>query len=252
MISNRFITDLKKQNWVAVISDFLVVVIGILVAMQLSSWEHARNEKQLANEYVALLIDDLKFDQQSAEQTISYYSTVQEFGNHALTLWDDKPALSPEKMVIAFYQASNILANNSAVGSYNALAATGRLGLIGGPALAAKLSGYYAQDLDAIIYHNTQYRMVIRGILPVNVQLSIRDNCNEFVEGEILNELLGAHCNTGLSQNELNTLLSDLKNRVNLDYYLRQKISQDELAVRILRLRTNGALSLQKTLKNFL
>ena len=52
--------------------------------------------------------------------------------------------------------------------------------------------------------------------------------------------------------NELNALLADLRDRVNLDYYLRQKISQDELAVRILELRTNGALSLQKTLENFL
>jgi hypothetical protein len=37
-----------------------VVVIGIFVAMQLADWEENKNETKITEEYMLLLIEDLK------------------------------------------------------------------------------------------------------------------------------------------------------------------------------------------------
>jgi len=252
MLLAHIVKDLKNQNWLALISDFIVVVAGILVAMQLASWEEKISEKKLADEYAVLLFDDLKIDQKSAEITEAYYNQVQEFGKKALNLWAKQTELSPTEILISFYQASNILANNSAIGAYNALSSTGRLGLIGGPKLASKLSSYYAQDLDDIIYQQTPFRMEIRGILPIAVQLAIRHKCNRFVPGIILQEELTNDCDIGIENNEVIKLLDILKAHPKMSFYLRQKIMQDDLAVSILKLRKEDSQELQTLLESSL
>ena len=35
---------LKEQNWIAVILDFVIVVMGVFVGLQVSNWNEARHD----------------------------------------------------------------------------------------------------------------------------------------------------------------------------------------------------------------
>lgn len=44
MLLKNVIQDIRHHNWFAVLLDFAVVVIGILVAMQLTDWQKSKND----------------------------------------------------------------------------------------------------------------------------------------------------------------------------------------------------------------
>ena len=249
MLLKNIIRDIRRHNWLAVSVDFAVVVLGILLAMQLADWEESNNESKIIEEYTLLLMEDLKADQKRAELAAEYYTQVQQFGKNALTLWANTQELTPENLVVSFYQASNIFANNSTSGTYDSLASTGRLGLVGGPQLASTLSNYYARALDSLIYNSPQYRMEVRGILPPDLQILIRKKCAKLTLEGALNEILTDNCDVGLDTNEALSILSDLRGHPKLAFYLRQKIAQDALSEMTLKLQSQESKRLFEIFK---
>ena len=43
MILRRIITHLRKQEWAAIAIDFLIVVLGVFLGIQLGNWNEARS-----------------------------------------------------------------------------------------------------------------------------------------------------------------------------------------------------------------
>lgn len=76
---------------------------------------------------------------------------VRSFGLKALSAWQEQPQASAEQLIIAFYQATNILPTSSVRGAYDALSSQGLMGLVGGPEFASRVSAYYAQDLNGVL-----------------------------------------------------------------------------------------------------
>lgn len=60
MILRRVVTHLRKQDWTALFLDFVVVVIGILLAVQVTEWSEARRDRVLEREYLVRLHADLE------------------------------------------------------------------------------------------------------------------------------------------------------------------------------------------------
>jgi len=58
---------IRDQNWFAVAIDFFIVVVGILLAFQITNWNEARSDGQLRMSYLERLESDLT-------QTIDYLS----------------------------------------------------------------------------------------------------------------------------------------------------------------------------------
>jgi len=49
----------KTQNWTAVGLDFVIVVVGVFIGIQVSNWNEARKEEEATERYLARLADDL-------------------------------------------------------------------------------------------------------------------------------------------------------------------------------------------------
>ncbi len=47
MLLRRVIEHVKAQNWTAVGLDFVIVVVGVLMAFQIAEWNENRNAKAL-------------------------------------------------------------------------------------------------------------------------------------------------------------------------------------------------------------
>ena len=60
MILRRITQHVKDQNWFAVGLDFFIVVVGILIAFQITNWNEARQERSLETQYIERL--DTEFD----------------------------------------------------------------------------------------------------------------------------------------------------------------------------------------------
>jgi len=65
-----------KINWRYAIGEFLIVVIGILVAFQLDSWKEDRDEAQLVNEYLTDIRVGLETDSVFYQMANNYFDTI--------------------------------------------------------------------------------------------------------------------------------------------------------------------------------
>ena len=45
MILRRVIEHVKKQHWTAVFLDFVIVVLGVFIGIQVSNWNAARADR---------------------------------------------------------------------------------------------------------------------------------------------------------------------------------------------------------------
>ena len=52
----------RDQNWVAVALDFLIVVVGVFIGIQVANWNEERAEGDLADRYRLQLIEDVRAD----------------------------------------------------------------------------------------------------------------------------------------------------------------------------------------------
>lgn len=62
MILRRFIKHVRNENWFAVSLDFMVVVIGIFIGMQVTEWNSDRKDRHLEDIYLERLARDIQDD----------------------------------------------------------------------------------------------------------------------------------------------------------------------------------------------
>ena len=60
MILRRITEHVKAQNWFAVGLDFVIVVIGVFIGIQVSNWNEARSSSRQEGVLIAQLADDLR------------------------------------------------------------------------------------------------------------------------------------------------------------------------------------------------
>ncbi len=60
MILRRITEHVKTQNWFAVALDFLIVVVGVFVGLQVNDWNTERQNRMLEGDYVERLLVDME------------------------------------------------------------------------------------------------------------------------------------------------------------------------------------------------
>jgi len=60
VILRRIITHLRRQEWTAIALDFLIVVTGVFIGIQVSNWNEARSSSRQEGVLIAQLADDLR------------------------------------------------------------------------------------------------------------------------------------------------------------------------------------------------
>ncbi|MEE2524738.1 hypothetical protein V0U79_00035 [Hyphobacterium sp. HN65] len=58
-IQRRLADALRRQDWVTVLIEFAMVVLGVLLALQVNTWNEARHARSLERQYLERLFDDL-------------------------------------------------------------------------------------------------------------------------------------------------------------------------------------------------
>ena len=189
MLLRRITKHVTDQNWFAVFIDFLIVVLGILLAFQITNWSDAQQDKKLSVEYQQRLSADIDTRMLRLEGMKSYYEQVYKHANSAALAFEKPPSELNQQFLIDLYQASQVLFGTSPKGVYDELLSTGRINLIGDDIQRDRLNAYYSMTDNwmVTIRQTSNYRPYVRKEIDFRIQQQIRDLCGDYVDDEIKN-----------------------------------------------------------------
>jgi hypothetical protein len=163
MILRRVIEHVKKQEWTAVFLDFLIVVVGVFIGIQVSNWNaaqiNAARQETLLNELTADLRADIEELDATLEVTRLRFNAAETlvarvsgwrvpteyptgFGTTGSMTQIEREA--PEAPKDAIYFAQRYIGFDISRRSFDALIADGDFTFAGRPGLASKLRSHYA------------------------------------------------------------------------------------------------------------
>ena len=179
----RLAVRLREYDWTAVVIELLVVVVGILIALQVSNWNQDRQDHARADGYYRRLHAELVADQQNIDHTLLFWKRVLDYGEAAIANGETGQLVegSNWKTVLAWYQASQLMPFELQDTTYTEMRDGGGLVLIDRPGLRKQLAGYYQLSGTGITANilrlDPVYRIQIRGLTPWHVQQYIWSKC---------------------------------------------------------------------------
>ncbi len=240
------------------IGEIVLVVIGILIALQVNNWNQDRIAKKEAQNYHERLIEELSSEELILKERLEYYTLVQ---NHAKKVVNDllnRPDSLGEEFIINTYQASQQWKYRNVRDTYDELISTGNIKLIPNQYLRQRLGGYY-DETDVYIpvwYSETDYRELARRHIPFEVQKKIQLACEIWTDTDqqIGGNAIIQNCDPQLSPEEIDQSLSLLNqnNQLLNNVFLlsaNRQVSDLELKIGLYRRKLNGSKELIKLMK---
>lgn len=180
MIPRRVYEHVRTHNWFAVAIDLVVVIIGVFIGIQVANWNATRLDDNRAHQYLERIRGDLAADIDNYRNRIDFWGQVMNYGGKALGHADteDTSGLAQWKLLLAFFQASQLAEFYTTDATYEELKSAGELGLIADIDLRDSLAAYYtAGARDSVFTERPDYRRRVRGIIPLDIQKYIWTRC---------------------------------------------------------------------------
>ncbi|MFC2954068.1 hypothetical protein ACFOOP_19180 [Marinicaulis aureus] len=138
MILRRVIAHFRKQEWTAIALDFLIVVVGVFIGIQVSNWNDVRRERATEVSYLQTLQSDFTISVGLLDEHLAHIAERQEalsvLANSAKE--DVKPEDFDGLMRIGLYELQFL---NVHRGAYQALENAGRIDVLQDIALQRSL-----------------------------------------------------------------------------------------------------------------
>lgn len=161
MLLRRITEHVKTQNWFAVGIDFLIVVVGVFVGLQVSNWNNALGDRADEQRYLVELEQDLVTAIAEIDETVGNAKMRQEAGafvfNSAEQLEtsatfqkmgetfsiEDRGDADPSNHLPLIFSIARIMDRHG--DAYSELIATGKVSVIQDRSLVRALSSYYSR-----------------------------------------------------------------------------------------------------------
>ena len=183
MLLRRITEHVKAQNWTAVGLDFVIVVVGVFVGIQVANWNDVRQDEVRAQEYLVRIQRDILADVVRLDERITYWRDIGENGEAAL-LYLETGVLkdgSNWKSLLAFFHASQYWTFSTKDTTYRELVSAGELRLIRDSELRTTIANYYIESerRAQILYaFRPAYREALRSLTPLAIQEYYWANCH--------------------------------------------------------------------------
>lgn len=246
MFMRKISKHLQDQNWAAIGIDFVIVVVGVYLGIQVDNWDEARADRERARIFTERMQSDLETDITRAGMRKAFMAEVLDYGTTALAWVEDtdRPAGS-WPVLLAFFQASQVSPYRQVNATFEEMRSAGELSLIENPALRGKLAEYYlvgtGSQSDYILRLIPEYRRTIRSMIPSQVTSYIWDACHrEFNYDD--QELLD--CDAPIGDGEIEAILADIADNPDVLPQLRFWMSTLKTAQEMLDLNISAASEL--------
>jgi hypothetical protein len=212
LITQRLALAVRRQAWSTLALELIVVVAGILIALQVDNWNEHRKRLVEAREWRQQIIIDLQATGAELQGRVNYYQAGLEFGETGLTgLQSDNAVTASQawEIVLGAFQAGQIWPYRLTGPTYREAQNAGGLGLVADAGTLTALAQLYdvtAHDFELITGGLPKYREMVRERIPWEVQEHIWDadcqstinrpgerghafmlvDCKQFPDGELL------------------------------------------------------------------
>ncbi len=165
------------------VGEIILVVVGILIAVQIDDWNQERKKKQDGIEYRARLISDLQTDQNNLTKRIEFFDIIYEYGLEAESHLHQEVTSDFNdqwEFVYKVFQTSQIWPFRATVTTYNELQNNSVIQYVAKDSVLQQVSTYYIdnpEQLEHLTGGTTAYRDFVRGIIPISVQTHIWETC---------------------------------------------------------------------------
>jgi hypothetical protein len=226
MLQRRFYEHVKAHNWFAVASDFVIVVIGVFLGIQVSNWNDSRVAYGRETDYLRELRDEIVENNAALDARIVYTRLVIDAGGRISTFLRDAVSCGDdcERIVIDAFHSSQRWANEilDVVASEMS-----RQGLPRSTELKKRIRSYYQADngSERDLIEAGLYRERVRRILPIPRQQALWRECFRF---DSETEEIIRDCSTGATPEEARrdaeALLAAADLHDDLNYWISQNV----------------------------
>lgn len=218
MILRRVIQHFREQEWTAIAIDFLIVVFGVFIGLQVSNWNDNRETHRRAEEFSERLTEDLRYEAWSYEYLIDYNKDVRSAARTALNSLSGKTVLSDEQFLINVYRATQYKYNDRSRATFDELISTGDIGLIEDDTLRRTAIFLYTTTLIDVIAdegRSAPLRGIFRRNVSAHVQEALLDHCGDryapAMDYEAISGSLAYECSLDLPVSELSAAADILR-----------------------------------------
>ena len=200
MLLRSITKNVKDQNWFAVFLDFIIVVVGILMAFQISNWNAARQEQASQKLMHQRLLQDFEIIEQQNDRAVEYIENQMD----ALIVLQKAVARGnveegeDEPIKYALESWFSYPSFNQRSGTYTELLSSGRLDLIENESLRVALSKYDLGVLQSKYNETRIHEFLIQNIGSIEfaqyrtMAPPARNDVGEIARGEITHFDIGA------------------------------------------------------------
>lgn len=158
MILRRLVTALRKQSWLTVVVELVVLVVGIFLGLQVDSWNEARKDRVLEQQYVASLKADFQADIEELDNAIALAKSRALLGRLLISTIDKgRVEGDPNEFIWALFSSYLLNFPSYTRATINDLLSTGNLQLLQDSNLKAAVAEYYT-DIEYREQWKTNWR----------------------------------------------------------------------------------------------
>ncbi|MFT6732419.1 MAG: hypothetical protein ACJAS9_000599 [Polaribacter sp.] len=218
MILRSVTKHVKDQNWFAVMVDFIIVVVGVFIGIQVANW----NQSQTFNDRETQLLNELKRELEMGITVTNHkgngYSQVALAGKKSLAAISNKGQCETNcwNVLVDFMHASqwqDVRVNRS---TYDEMR---RLGLPRNRSIIERIEGVLAQNEGSALVFDDKpiYRSRIRQLIPFDVQQYYWANCYTYERGA---EYYLLNCPEGLTNEKAWQVIKTILSHPDVKLYL--------------------------------
>jgi hypothetical protein len=164
MLLRRLIQHVREQNWTAIGIEFVIVVVGVFVGIEVSNWNQERADRNREIAFLGQLRDEMADNVVTIEHQLRYQAEVIASGRRALAFLqsDGNCAAECPALLIDLFHASQFWGTPYARAKYEE---NQRLGFPTTPATRAAVDEFYSfiDGWDAVTAAAPPYRERVRG-----------------------------------------------------------------------------------------
>ena len=151
MILRRVIAHFRKQEWTAIAIDFVIVVLGVFVGLQVNNWNATRIARAEEQRLIAQLLNDVDRASTSKRAWVEEVKPrIETLQSALLAIQSDRPGLSLTEDQCTYVALSHIIVfESSSLPTLDEMMSTGGLGLISN-ARARRALAQYKSDLAVV------------------------------------------------------------------------------------------------------
>jgi hypothetical protein len=205
----RVTQHVREQNWTAIGIDFVIVVVGVFIGIQVSNWNEERESLITERAFIQSIGDDISQNISDGRGFIEMLLGVRGHGRRSLESINSDTPCSNDcwARLVDFFIASQWIDVRTNLAVFEEIK---RSGLPRDLTLKATLMRYYGstEQITIIAEQLPRYRELVRSVIPADAQVQMWTDCIE-ISGR--QQIMIPDCPAPISEAEASAVIDALR-----------------------------------------